>query len=55
LPCYLGVGIDIAQRIFKKNGINSCDFGKTGTLTTSTEDNLNIAGFLPVEAHHNDD
>ena len=66
LPCCLGVGIGIAQRRFKKNGImcinrdkitsagkiNVCVFDKTGTLT---EDHLNIAGFLPVEAHHNDD
>jgi len=66
LPCCLGVGIGIAQRRFKKNGImcinrdkitsagkiNVCVFDKTGTLT---EDHLNIAGFLPVEAHHKDD
>ena len=66
LPCCLGVGIGIAQSRFKKNGImcinrdkitsagkiNVCVFDKTGTLT---EDHLNIAGFLPVEAHHKDD
>ena len=62
LPCCLGVGIGIAQKRFKKKGImcinrdkiiyagkiNICVFDKTGTLT---EDHLNIAGFLPVEAH----
>ena len=66
LPCCLGVGIGIAQRRFKKKGImcinrdkitsagriNICVFDKTGTLT---EDHLNIAGFLPIEAHHRDD
>ena len=65
LPCCLGVGIGIAQRRFKKKGImcinrdkitsagriNICVFDKTGTLT---EDHLNIAGFLPVEAHSRD-
>ena len=62
LPCCLGIGIGIAQRRFKKKKIfcinrnkitpagkvNVCVFDKTGTLT---EDHLNIAGFLPVEAH----
>ena len=66
LPCCLGVGIGIAQRRFKKKGImcinrdkitsagriTICVFDKTGTLT---EDHLNIAGFLPVEAHHKDE
>ena len=65
LPCCLGVGIGIAQRRFKNKGImcinrdkitsagriDVCVFDKTGTLT---EDHLNIAGFLPVEAHHKD-
>ena len=65
LPCCLGVGIGIAQKRFKKKGIicinrdkiiyagkiNICVFDKTGTLT---EDHLNIAGFLPVEAHQKD-
>ena len=63
LPCCLGIGIGIAQRRIKKKGImcinrnkitsagkiNICVFDKTGTLT---EDHLNIAGFLPVEAHY---
>jgi magnesium-transporting ATPase (P-type) len=62
LPCCLGIGIGTAQRTIKKKGImcinrnkitsagkiNICVFDKTGTLT---EDHLNIAGFLPVEAH----
>ena len=62
LPCCLGVGIGIAQRRYQKKGImcinrdkitscgriTICVFDKTGTLT---EDHLNIAGFLPVEAH----
>ena len=66
LPCCLGVGIGIAQRRFKKKGImcinrdkitsagriNICVFDKTGTLT---EDHLNIAGFLPIEAHRKDE
>jgi cation-transporting ATPase 13A3/4/5 len=66
LPCCLGVGIGIAQRRFKKKGImcinrdkitsagkiDICVFDKTGTLT---EDHLNIAGFLPVEAHSKDE
>ena len=66
LPCCLGVGIGIAQRRIKGKGImcinrnkitsagkvNICVFDKTGTLT---EDHLNIAGFLPVEAHTNED
>ena len=66
LPCCLGVGIGIAQRRFKKKGImcinrdkitsagkiDICVFDKTGTLT---EDHLNIAGFLPVEAHQKDE
>ena len=56
---------NIAQKYLKENGIicinrdkipywkiNAWAFGKTGTLITSTEDHLNIAGFLP---HHNDD
>ena len=65
LPCCLGIGIGIAQRRIKKKGImcinrdkitsagkiNICLFDKTGTLT---EDHLNIAGFLPVEAHSNE-
>ena len=64
LPCCLGIGIGIAQRRIKKKDIiclnrnkitsagkiNICVFDKTGTLT---EDHLNIAGFLPVEAHTN--
>ena len=64
LPCCLGIGIGIAQRRIKNKGImcinrnkitpagkiNICVFDKTGTLT---EDHLNIAGFLPVEAHSN--
>ena len=64
LPCCLGIGIGIAQRRIKKKNIiclnrnkitsagkiNICVFDKTGTLT---EDHLNIAGFLPVEAHTN--
>ena len=66
LPCCLGIGIGIAQRRFKKKGImcinrekitsagriDVCVFDKTGTLT---EDHLNIAGFLPVEAHRRDE
>ena len=62
LPCCLGVGIGIAQRRIKQKNImcinrnkitsagkiSVCVFDKTGTLT---EDHLNIAGFLPVEAH----
>ena len=66
LPCCLGVGIGLAQRKIKKKGImcinrnkitpagkvNICLFDKTGTLT---EDHLNIAGFLPVEAHSSGD
>ena len=66
LPCCLGIGIGIAQRRIKKKGItcinrnkitpagkvNICVFDKTGTLT---EDHLNIAGFLPVQAHSNED
>ena len=66
LPCCLGIGIGIAQRRFKKKGImcinrekitsagriDVCVFDKTGTLT---EDHLNIAGFLPVEAHQKDE
>ena len=65
LPCCLDVGKSIAQRRYKKKGIicinrekiisagkiDVCVFDKTGTLT---EDHLNIAGFLPVEAHHKD-
>ena len=65
LPCCLGIGIGTAQRTIKKKGImcinrnkitsagkiNICVFDKTGTLT---EDHLNIAGFLPVEAHGGD-
>ena len=64
LPCCLGIGIGIAQRRIKNKQIiclnrnkitsagkiNICVFDKTGTLT---EDHLNIAGFLPVEAHTN--
>ena len=66
LPCCLGVGIGLAQRRIKKKGITCinrnkitsagkidvCVFDKTGTLT---EDHLNIAGFLPVEAHSGGD
>ena len=66
LPCCLGIGIGIAQRRIKKKGImcinrdkitpagkvNICVFDKTGTLT---EDHLNISGFLPVQAHSNED
>ena len=66
LPCCLGIEIGIAQRRFKKKGImcinrekitsagriDVCVFDKTGTLT---EDHLNIAGFLPVEAHRRDE
>ena len=65
LPCCLDVGKSISQRRFKKKGIicinrekiisagkiDVCVFDKTGTLT---EDHLNIAGFLPVKAHHKD-